>query len=63
MTKAERRAGRSIGMTMRRYRFHVEAPSRYVQRRQRWILRQMSAIGGRSYLVAVEDSTHGPGAP
>jgi len=36
-------------------RFHVDAPSRYVQRRQRWILRQMTAIGGRDYLAAVEN--------
>ena len=36
-------------------RFHVEAPSRYVLRRQLWILRQMTAIGGRDHLIAVEN--------
>ena len=32
-------------------RFKVQAPSRYVQRRQAWILRQMDALGGTSYLA------------
>ena len=32
-------------------RFKVLAPSRYVLRRQAWILRQMAALGGTSYLV------------
>jgi monofunctional biosynthetic peptidoglycan transglycosylase len=35
-------------------RYHVKAPSRYVLKRQRWILRQMAAIGGRGYLATVE---------
>jgi monofunctional biosynthetic peptidoglycan transglycosylase len=34
-------------------RFKVQAPSRYVQRRQAWILRQMGALGGTSYLTAM----------
>jgi monofunctional biosynthetic peptidoglycan transglycosylase len=32
-------------------RFKVQAPSRYVQRRQAWIQRQMAALGGTSYLA------------
>jgi len=32
-------------------RFKAEAPSRYVQRRQAWIQRQMNALGGTSYLA------------
>jgi monofunctional biosynthetic peptidoglycan transglycosylase len=32
-------------------RFKVQAPSRYVQRRQDWIVRQMGALGGTSYLA------------
>jgi monofunctional biosynthetic peptidoglycan transglycosylase len=32
-------------------RFKVQAPSRYVQRRQAWIERQMAALGGSSYLA------------
>jgi monofunctional biosynthetic peptidoglycan transglycosylase len=32
-------------------RFKVQAPSRYVQRRQAWIVRQMGALGGTSYLA------------
>jgi monofunctional biosynthetic peptidoglycan transglycosylase len=32
-------------------RFKVDAPSRYVQRRQAWIQRQMNALGGTSYLA------------
>jgi monofunctional biosynthetic peptidoglycan transglycosylase len=32
-------------------RFKVQAPSRYVQRRQAWIQRQMAGLGGTSYLV------------
>ncbi len=44
-------------------RFRVEAPSRYVLRRQRWILRQMSSLGGRGYLAAVEEPANGRGAP
>lgn len=37
-------------------RLRVDAPSRYVQRRQRWILRQMAALGGRGYLEAFDES-------
>ncbi len=32
-------------------RFKADAPSRYVQRRQAWIQRQMNALGGTSYLA------------
>lgn len=32
-------------------RFKVQAPSRFVQRRQAWIQRQMAALGGTSYLA------------
>ncbi len=32
-------------------RFKVEAPSRYVRHRQAWIVRQMQALGGTSYLA------------
>ena len=32
-------------------RFRVEAPSNYVRKRQAWILRQMNALGGTSYLA------------
>ena len=32
-------------------RFKVDAPSRYVRKRQAWIQRQMSALGGTSYLA------------
>lgn len=32
-------------------RFRVDAPSRYVQRRQAFIQRQMNALGGTSYLA------------
>ncbi len=35
-------------------RFRVQAPSRYVQRRQAWILRQMDALGGTSYLAQLQ---------
>jgi monofunctional biosynthetic peptidoglycan transglycosylase len=32
-------------------RFKVETPSRYVRNRQAWIVRQMDALGGTSYLA------------
>ena len=32
-------------------RFRADAPSRYVKKRQAWIQRQMSALGGTSYLA------------
>jgi monofunctional biosynthetic peptidoglycan transglycosylase len=35
-------------------RMKVQAPSRYVQRRQAWILRQMAALGGTSYLARLD---------
>ena len=35
-------------------RFKVQAPSRYVQRRQAWIQRQMVALGGTSYLARLD---------
>jgi monofunctional biosynthetic peptidoglycan transglycosylase len=35
-------------------RYRVEAPSRYVQRRQEWIQRQMAALGGTSYLARLD---------
>jgi monofunctional biosynthetic peptidoglycan transglycosylase len=34
--------------------YKVEAPSRYVQRRQEWIQRQMVALGGTSYLARLD---------
>jgi monofunctional glycosyltransferase len=34
-------------------RLKVQAPSRYVQRRQAFILRQMGALGGPAYLAAL----------
>jgi monofunctional biosynthetic peptidoglycan transglycosylase len=34
-------------------RFKVQAPSRYVQRRQLWIQRQMASLGGTAYLAAL----------
>ena len=35
-------------------RYKVQAPSRYVQRRQDWIQRQMVALGGTSYLARLD---------
>jgi monofunctional biosynthetic peptidoglycan transglycosylase len=35
-------------------RFSVAAPSAYVRERQEWIVWQMSALGGRSYLLALD---------
>jgi monofunctional biosynthetic peptidoglycan transglycosylase len=35
-------------------RYKVQAPSRYVQRRQDWIQRQMAALGGTSYLARLD---------
>lgn len=35
-------------------RFKVQAPSRYVQRRQAWIQRQMAALGGTTYLARLD---------
>jgi monofunctional glycosyltransferase len=35
-------------------RFSVRSPSAYVRQRQNWILWQMRALGGRSYLLAFE---------
>jgi len=32
-------------------RFKVNAPSRYVKKRQAWIMRQMNALGGTAYLA------------
>ncbi len=34
-------------------RFRVDAPSRYVRNRQAWIIRQMMALGGTSYLASL----------
>lgn len=34
-------------------RFRVDAPSRYVRSRQTWIIRQMVALGGTSYLASL----------
>ena len=34
--------------------FHVEAPSRYLLRRQAWIIGQMNALGGEAYIRDVE---------
>jgi monofunctional glycosyltransferase len=35
-------------------KFKVQAPSPYVQKRQAWILRQMGALGGTSYLAHLQ---------
>jgi len=35
-------------------RFKAQAPSRYVQRRQAWIERQMASLGGTSYLAQLD---------
>ena len=35
-------------------RYRVERPSAYVQRRQAWILRQMSALGGARWLARLD---------
>ena len=35
-------------------RFRADAPSAYVRKRQAWIERQMVALGGKSYLAAIE---------
>jgi monofunctional biosynthetic peptidoglycan transglycosylase len=35
-------------------KFKAQAPSRYVQRRQAWIERQMAALGGTSYLAQLD---------
>jgi monofunctional biosynthetic peptidoglycan transglycosylase len=32
-------------------RFRADAPSRYVQARQQWILRQMRQMGGDDFLL------------
>ncbi len=35
-------------------RFRAQAPSRYVQRRQAWIQRQMASLGGTGYLAQLQ---------
>mgnify|MGYP002475599512 FL=1 len=35
-------------------RFRADAPSAYVRKRQAWIERQMVALGGKSYLAAID---------
>lgn len=35
-------------------RFRADAPSAYVRNRQAWIERQMAALGGKSYLAAID---------
>jgi monofunctional biosynthetic peptidoglycan transglycosylase len=35
-------------------RYKVQAPSRYVQRRQAWILRQMNYLGGTAHLARLD---------
>ena len=35
-------------------RFRADAPSPYVRKRQAWIERQMVALGGKSYLAAID---------
>ncbi|WP_367114717.1 monofunctional biosynthetic peptidoglycan transglycosylase [Thiohalocapsa sp.] len=42
-------------------RYRVEAPSATVQRRTRWILRQMRQLGGTRYLDGVWPAAHGTG--
>jgi monofunctional biosynthetic peptidoglycan transglycosylase len=39
-------------------RMHADRPSVYVQQRRDWILGQMRALGGASYLQAVEKEQH-----
>jgi monofunctional biosynthetic peptidoglycan transglycosylase len=34
-------------------RYSASAPSPYVRERQRWVLRQMEQLGGRSYLKGI----------
>jgi monofunctional biosynthetic peptidoglycan transglycosylase len=36
-------------------RYRVDRPSAYVLKRQRWILRQMSQLGGRAYLDSIDE--------
>jgi monofunctional biosynthetic peptidoglycan transglycosylase len=36
-------------------RYRVDRPSNYVLKRQRWILRQMSHLGGRGYVDTLEE--------
>ncbi len=36
-------------------RYRVDRPSSYVQKRQRWILRQMSQLGGRGYVDTLDE--------
>ncbi len=35
-------------------RFRVDAPSNYVRRRQAWIMRQMTALGGTAYVSGLD---------
>ena len=35
-------------------RFRADAPSAYVRKRQAWIERQMVALGGKSYIAALD---------
>jgi monofunctional glycosyltransferase len=44
-------------------RYRVEAPSRYVQSRRDWILRQMAGLGGTSYLDALDNAQAQPATP
>jgi len=37
-------------------RYRVESPSRYVQSRRDWILRQMAGLGGTAYLDALDNA-------
>jgi monofunctional biosynthetic peptidoglycan transglycosylase len=41
-------------------RYRVEAPSRFVQSRRDWILRQMAGLGGTSYLDALDNAQAEP---
>jgi monofunctional biosynthetic peptidoglycan transglycosylase len=41
-------------------RYRVESPSRFVQSRRDWILRQMAGLGGTSYLDALDNAQAEP---
>jgi monofunctional biosynthetic peptidoglycan transglycosylase len=42
-------------------RFKVQAPSRYVRQRQAWIVRQVGALGGTSYLARLDRASQARG--
>lgn len=36
------------------HRYRIDAPSAYLQGRQRWVMEQMDSLGGPSYLIPIE---------